>query len=82
MPQDMSSIEDLLASTEDNESVRAKLHSKQKEIRIKELERNTKRAADGQGFSYINLYGFPISQDALVLIDEVRARRLSTVCFY
>ncbi len=87
MPQDMPSIEDLLASPEeerqlDDESAVVKLKSKQQEIRVKELERNTKKKADSLGISYINLFGFPVSPEALVLIPETKARELVAVCFY
>jgi len=87
MSQDMPSIEDLLASSEereqlDDESAVAKLKSKQQEIRVKELERTTKKKADSQGIPYMNLFGFPISTEALVLIPETKAQELTTVCFY
>lgn len=86
MVQDIQSIEDLLASSAgeemDEESAQAQLKVKQDEIKNKELERVTKQKAQALGCPYINLFGFPIGPDALALIDEETAKRISTVCFF
>src|SRR5680860_801822 len=65
-----------------DESAAAKFIVKEKKLKIKELERLTKQAADATGLSYIDLAGFPISPEALILIDEEEARALQTLCFY
>lgn len=80
------SIKDLFSDASgqsfNNESAAAEFKAKEKQLKIKELERLTKKKADAAGLPYINLAGFPISPEALVLIDEVEAEELKTVCFY
>ncbi len=79
------SIEDLLGASDDNngdESAQAKFIQKQKEIKIKETERSTKRIANDVGMLYIDLSDFAISPEALVLLNEEEARNISTVCFF
>ena len=79
------SIEDLLGVSDDNsgdESAQAKFIQKQKEIKIKETERSTKRIANDVGMLYIDLSDFAISPEALVLLNEEEARNISTVCFF
>lgn len=49
---------------------------------MKEAEAATEKEAAGFGLPYINLYGFPISPEAISLIEEGEARRLKTVCFH
>ncbi len=86
MPKDLQTIDDLLNSSSDNnqddESVQSKFAKKQEEIKIKELEKATQQVANSLGVPYINLFGFPISPEALALIDEKRSRDLKIVCFY
>jgi type IV pilus assembly protein PilB len=86
MAQDLQSIEDLISSskggTSDDESVHGKFVKKQKEIKVKEMERQTKQKAAGMGVHYIDLFGFPISPEALVLIKEKEAARLKAICFF
>jgi len=65
-----------------DESAAAKLTIKQKQLRIKELERLTKQKAESSGLNYIDLVGFPISPEALVLIDEAETEALNTLCFF
>jgi len=65
-----------------DESAAAKFSVKEKKLKIKELERLTKQAADTAGLPYVDLFGFPISPEALVLIDEAEAKALSAICFY
>ena len=81
----MDSIEDLMHSPKgsaNDESTQAKFSARQKEIKIKERERLTKGRADDLGLPYINLVGFPISPDALILLSEEDARKLSAVSFF
>jgi type II secretory ATPase GspE/PulE/Tfp pilus assembly ATPase PilB-like protein len=91
---DLQSIEDLIEASKsgnqqsgqtpqkDDGSTTAKFQAKQNEIKIKEMERATESEANARGISYINLYGFPISPEALSLIDEKEARQHGVVCFF
>ncbi|MFH1233797.1 MAG: GspE/PulE family protein [Patescibacteria group bacterium] len=80
------SIEDLLS--EDNkqkindESMQSKFNNAQQKVKIKEVERAIQKKATSLGISYIDLIGFPISQEAIILLSEEKARNLATVCFY
>ena len=81
------SIGDLLPgaggqASNNDESAAAKFTEKEKKIKIKELERLTKQAADDAGLPYVDLVGFPISPEALVLVGEDEAERLKTLCFF
>jgi type II secretory ATPase GspE/PulE/Tfp pilus assembly ATPase PilB-like protein len=86
MSNNIQSIEDLIAASTgmepDDNSAQGKFQAKQKEIKLKELERATKKLADETGLPYVNLFGFPISPEALVLISEEKAKALSAVCFF
>jgi len=87
MPKDYQSIEDLINSSEGQPvdgdgDVQAKFQEKEKEIRIKELERLTEKKAASMSLPYLNLVGFSTSVEALVLIKEEEARELNLVCFY
>jgi len=77
-----NSIENLLNPTGDEESVAGLFAKKQEEIKLKELEHKTQRDAQDLGLDYVNLNGFPISPEALVLIQEERAKKLGAVCFF
>jgi len=79
---DLASIENLINPTDDEESVTGRFAIKQNEIKLKEIEKKTEAAAQTQGLSYVNLSGFPISPEALVLMQEERARELKAICFY
>jgi type IV pilus assembly protein PilB len=79
---DFSSIENLINPTDDEESVTGRFTKKQSEIKIKEIERKTKQAAQQLGLDYVNLSGFPISPEALALVQEQRAREMNLICFY
>ena len=85
MPENVQSIEDLIASSDgkaaDDESAQGKFQSTQQKIKRKEIERVTEREADRMGLPYVNLFGFPISPEALSLVDEEEARALLAVCF-
>ncbi|MFA6994857.1 MAG: GspE/PulE family protein [Patescibacteria group bacterium] len=79
---DFSSIQNLMHPTDDEESVAGRFAIKQTEIKIKEIEKQTKQTAQQLGLDYVNLAGFPISPEALVSIQEERAREINLVCFY
>ncbi len=87
MTDQNQSIEDLIESSQhrgaaDEDSLEGKFEKKQNEIKLRDLERLTAAQAHSQGSLYIDLAGFPISQEALALIDEKEARELNLVCFY
>ncbi len=86
MSKNLQSIEDLISASHgeitDDESVQAKFLKKQKEIKRKETERLAKSQAASFGLPYIDLFGFPISPEALILIREEDANRLKAVCFF
>jgi len=80
------SIEDLINEDNkqnlDQENIQTKFNSTQQKVKIKEIERATQKKAANLTMPYINLVGFPISHEAISLLSEEDARRLSTVCFY
>src|SRR5680860_221090 len=78
----LNSIENLLNPTGDEESVAGLFARKEEEIKLKELEHKTQRDAEELALDYVNLSGFPISPEALVLIQEERAKELKAVCFF
>lgn len=67
----------VLASAETTE----KFSEKMNEIALQQKEDETQRLAATVGAPYINLKGFPISPDALVLIPEEQAKELRAVAF-
>jgi type IV pilus assembly protein PilB len=86
MEDNIQSIEDLIidsrgGANEEN-SAPSVLNKQQKEIKLKELERATEVSAVGMGVSYVNLVGFAISSEALILIKEEEARQLQVLCFF
>ncbi|MFA6466656.1 MAG: GspE/PulE family protein [Patescibacteria group bacterium] len=58
-----------------------KLSDKLSEIELKEKEKRVQTQADAMGISYINLEKFPLSQEALKIIEPEQAEALQTVCF-
>lgn len=79
----LNSIDNLITDEEPEEgSALDKFSHKQKEIKAREIERQTERQAKLLGLPYINLNGFPISSEALSLIEEIKARDLNLACFY
>ncbi len=78
----MDSIENLINPTGDEESVAGLFAKKQEEIQLKELERQTQRNAQDLEIDYVNLTGFPISPEAIALIQEERAKELGALCFF
>ncbi len=81
---DVASIENLIdrASASDEDSIQGKFAKKQTEIKLKEIEKQTEKRAAAIGLPYVNLFGFPISPEALVLIPEEQSRFLNAVCFF
>lgn len=80
------SIEDLIhpkkASNQGESTVQEKFSAKQREIKNKEVERVVQAEADASGFPYINLFGFPISPEALSLLTKEEVQELSCLCFF
>lgn len=79
---DLGSIQNLISPNDDEESVVGLFAKKQKEIKLKEVEKKASNQARELGLSYVNLSAFPISPEALSLIKEARARELGVVCFF
>ncbi len=80
---DFDSIENLISGqNSDDDTPQGKFAQKQQEIKIKEIEKQTEADANSLGLPYINLFGFPVSPEAIALIDEKEARKLKTVCFF
>lgn len=78
-----SSIDNLITDEEPEEgSALDKFSRKQKEIKAREIEREAERQAKLLGLPYIDLNSFPISGEALGLVEEMKARDLNLVCFY
>ena len=83
------SIEDLIQSgsagkTPSNgpdATVQEKFEEKMKEVRLRELEDETKRQAAASGIQYVSLKGFPINPEAISQIPKEQAEELKTVCF-
>lgn len=81
---DISTIDSLLnpQGDDNDEGVGAKLARKQGEIKNKEIEKETERLAQDAGLAYVNLSGFPISPEALALIDIEEAQEIRAACFF
>jgi len=86
MSNDLQSVEDLINDSKggevDEKSKLAEFRRKQADIKIKDTERVTKARAEELGLEYHDLFGFPISPDALIMVDEETANSLKLVCFY
>lgn len=82
---DTPSINDLIhahVDSSDDESTEGRFQKKEKEIHDRDLERLTAARAQSSGLPYIDLNGFPISQEALAMIPENEAKELEAVCFF
>jgi type II secretory ATPase GspE/PulE/Tfp pilus assembly ATPase PilB-like protein len=81
---DYNSIDNLINSDgiQDEDTTQGKLAKKQQEIKIKEMEEQTKAKAEKAGLEHVNLFAFPISPDAIVLVDEKDAKEKEVICFY
>ena len=64
------------------EEVKEKFEEKMEAIGLKEKEREAATKAAIGGFQYIDLKGFPISPETLVLFSERQAQELKVVCFF
>ncbi len=87
MSDGIQSINDLIASSGtskalDEDTLEGKFAKKQREIQLHDLERLTATKAQSAGVLYIDLQGFPISQEALAMIEESEAREIGVACFY
>jgi type IV pilus assembly protein PilB len=76
------SISSLLKDSGNEDSAKSQLSKKQDEIEKKEIERKTKTKAQSSGLPYIDLFSFPISPEAISMIEEETARKEKVVCFY
>src|SRR3990167_6590777 len=85
MPPDHQSIEDLLKSAKTpsksagEETALEKFDDKMAEVRLKEKETEVERQAAALGIPYLNLKGFPISPEALILIPREQATALQAI---
>ncbi|PKM91565.1 hypothetical protein CVU82_03145 [Candidatus Falkowbacteria bacterium HGW-Falkowbacteria-1] len=79
-----NSISSLLNKDEEanEDSAQGKFAVKQKEIELKEVERQTQTKASTLGLSYVDLFAFPVSPEAIALIPEEEAEKEKLVCFY
>lgn len=66
----------------DDDNPQTQLLAKQQELQIKKIEQQTEAKAQVLGLEYINLVGFPISPEALGLIDEAEAKEQQIICFF
>lgn len=86
MPQitKIASIDDLLKQTvaAPIDSVSGKLDLKIKEINISQSEKLIAAQAQSYGIPHIDLNNFPISPEALSLIDQNESESLGAICFY
>ncbi len=78
------SIEDLLnkKALQREDSPAAKLAKQQANIRYQAIEEEVAGQAASLGLGYINLIDFPISPEAITLLQRSEAESLSAVCFY
>jgi type II secretory ATPase GspE/PulE/Tfp pilus assembly ATPase PilB-like protein len=86
MSKDLPTVDELIKDSHgeavDETSVQAAFHKKQASIAIQDEERMVEARADMLGLLYDNLFGKPISSEALTLIKPADAIRLRLVCFY
>jgi type IV pilus assembly protein PilB len=80
------SIEELIKSSRGeevgDETAESKFAKKQVEIKIKEIEHQTSERAAAAGLPSIDLFGFPISPEAIALISEADSARLKIISFF
>ena len=58
------------------------LESKIKSLNLARIEEETEKKAKNTGITYIDLAKFPVSLDAIKLIEEDKAKSLKIICFY
>ena len=78
------SIEDLLNDKvrTSKESPAAQLSKRQSDLRYQAIEDQVAVQAQAWGWPYINLLDFPISPEAISLLDQDDAVDLAAACFY
>lgn len=91
MPKDLPSIEDLLKKTttptrqpskaKTLQSVEEKLEQKMTDVHLGEKEGLAQEEATRLRVGYVNLKGFAVTPEALVLIPKEQATALKAVCF-
>jgi type IV pilus assembly protein PilB len=84
----IGSIEDLIkqsnakaAQATTDESVVGKFESKMAEVRLKEKEAEAQEQAQAMNVPYVNLKGFPISPEALLLVPKEQSESLKAIPF-
>src|SRR3989344_4742701 len=77
--EDLTGIQSLKIAT--NEAAE-QFSDKMREIGLKEKEREAATRAPLMGVQYINLAGFPISPESLVVMPQAEAEKLKAVCFF
>lgn len=80
----MQSIEELLKNKPRKEEniVAEKFQAKMTEINKKEMEATTEGNARAKGFSYINLKGFPLPQEALLTLTREEMVAAKVCCIF
>ncbi len=77
----MQTVDDLLKSSEEETPSPDGLDKKIENIKQKKIEEYVQGQAASLGVSYIDLKGFPIVPDALLLIPIEQSKSLEVVCF-
>lgn len=80
----MQSIEELLKNKprKEESAVAEKFQAKILEINKKEMEATTESNARAKGFSYINLKGFPLPQEALLILTREEMVEAKICCIF
>lgn len=79
----VASLSDLMGESScKDESPTELLENKMREINIKQSEKNVAAQAESLRLPYIDLKDFPISPEALSLIEKDEAENLGALCFY
>ncbi len=77
------SINALLSQkTGGDDTPQGRLLAKERELKSKKQEEQTEAQAAASGLGYINLFGFPVSPEAIGLISESEAKSNKIICFY
>ncbi|MEN9558175.1 MAG: hypothetical protein RL141_544 [Candidatus Parcubacteria bacterium] len=58
-----------------------RLDARMEEIRLAQVEKEAKKIAATHGLPYVNLNGFPITPEALILVPREEARKYHVLCF-
>lgn len=80
----MDSIEQFYKKKSKHEErpMEEKLQGRMNEIHLKELESVTEKNARSQGYSYIDLKGFPLPQEALLTLSKDEMTYVRAVCIF